>query len=116
MFRFLKDRSFRISEIYLKKPERIEVLSMVMVLMLMVNSILEWMIRKRMKEHEIVILNQIRKPTLNPSLKWIFTKFAGVTIVSADINGTIHRQLSHVNESVVTVVRILGPDCQKYYV
>jgi hypothetical protein len=29
MFRFLKDRNFRIFGVYLKKPERIEVLSMV---------------------------------------------------------------------------------------
>ena len=115
MFRFLKDRSFRISEVYLKKPERIEALSMVMVLTLMVYSILEWMIRKRMKEQGLFIPNQVRKPTQKPSLKWIFTKFAGVTIVSADIDGTIHRQISHVNESTETIVRILGSDCQKYY-
>jgi transposase len=115
MFRFLKDRSFRISEVYLKKPERIEALSMVMVLTLMVYSILEWMIRKRMKEQALFIPDQVRKPTQKPSLKWIFTLFAGVTVVSADIDGTIHRQLSHVNESVVTIVGILGSDCQKYY-
>jgi len=55
MFRFLKDRSFRISEVYLKMPERIEALSMVMVLTLMMYSILEWMIRKHMKEQGIFI-------------------------------------------------------------
>jgi transposase len=115
MFRFLKDRSFRISEVYLKKPERIEALSMVMVLTLMVYSILEWQIRKRMKEQEIFILNQVKKPTQKPSLKWIFTKFAGVTVVSADIDGMKHRQISHINESVEKIVGILGPTCQKYY-
>lgn len=115
MFRFLKDRSFRISEVYLKKPERIEALSMVMVLTLMVYSILEWLIRKRMKEQGLFILNQVRKPTQKPSLKWIFTKFAGVTVVSADINGTIHRQILHVNESVETIVGILGPTYQNCY-
>jgi len=115
MFRFLKDRSFRISEVYLKKPERIEALSMVMVLTLLVYSILEYLIRKRMKEQGIFIPNQVRKPTQNPSLKWIFTKFAGVTVVSADIDGTIHRQISHVNESVEKIVGILGPSCKNCY-
>jgi transposase len=115
MFRFLKDRSFRISEVYLKKPERIEALSMVMVLTLLVYSILEYLIRKRMKERGVFIPNQVRKPTQNPSLKWIFTKFAGVTIVSADIDGISHRQISHVNESVEKIVGILGPACQNYY-
>jgi transposase len=115
MFRFLKDRSFRISEVYLKKPERIEALSMVMVLTLLVYSVLEWLIRKRMKEQGLFIPNQVRKPTQNPSLKWIFMKFAGVTVVSADINGKIHRQVSHVDESVVKIIGILGPDCQNCY-
>ncbi|MCK7508016.1 MAG: hypothetical protein MZV70_30820 [Desulfobacterales bacterium] len=102
---------------HLKKPERIEALSMVMVLTLMVNTpILEWMIRKRMKEQEMFILNQVKKPTQNPSLKWIFTKFAGVNVVSADIDGMIHRQISHVNESVEKIVGILGLTIQKYYV
>ena len=115
MFRFLKDRSFRISEVYLKKPERIEALSMVMVLTLLVYSVLEWLIRKHMKEQGLFIPNQVRKPTQNPSLKWIFMKFAGVTVVSADINGKIHRQVSHVDESVVKIIGILGPDCQNCY-
>jgi transposase len=88
---------------------------MVMVLTLMVYSILEWQIRKRMKEQEIFILNQVKKPTQKPSLKWIFTKFAGVTVVSADIDGMKHRQISHINESVEKIVGILGPTCQKYY-
>lgn len=109
MFRFLKDRSFRISEVYLKKPGRIEALSMVMVLTLLVYAVLEYLIRTRMKEQGLFIPNQVRKPTKNPSLKWIFTMFAGVTVVSADIEGTIHRQISHVNESVENIVGILGP-------
>ncbi|AKB18190.1 Mobile element protein [Methanosarcina sp. WWM596] len=38
-FRFIKDKSFRVSEVYLKKPQRIETLSLVMVLTLMVYSV-----------------------------------------------------------------------------
>ena len=47
-FRFLKDKSFHVAEVYLKKEERIEALGMIMVLMLMIYSIAEWLIRKRM--------------------------------------------------------------------
>jgi transposase len=48
-FRFIKDKSFRVSEVYLKKPQRIEALSMVMVLTLMVYSVAEWKLRERLK-------------------------------------------------------------------
>ena len=44
-FRFLKDKSFRVAEVYLKKPQRIEALAMIMVLTLMIYSIAEWMLR-----------------------------------------------------------------------
>jgi transposase len=45
-FRFLKDKSFRVTEVYLKKEERIEALSMIMVLSLLFYSIAEWILRK----------------------------------------------------------------------
>jgi hypothetical protein len=44
-FRFIKDKSFRVSEVYLKKPQRIEALSMIMVLTLMIYSVAEWKLR-----------------------------------------------------------------------
>jgi transposase len=44
-FRFIKDKSFKVSEVYLKKPQRIEALSMIMVLTLMINSVAEWKLR-----------------------------------------------------------------------
>ena len=37
-FRFLKDKCFRVAEVYLKKEERIEALAMIMVLTLMIYS------------------------------------------------------------------------------
>jgi transposase len=58
-FRFLKDKSFRTSEVYLKKPERIEALSMVMVLTLLIYSVAEWLIRTRLKERNEVVPNQV---------------------------------------------------------
>jgi transposase len=48
-FRFLKDKSFREAEVYLKKEERIESLSMIMVLSLLIYSIGEWILKKRLK-------------------------------------------------------------------
>lgn len=41
-FRFLKDKSFRVSEVYLKKNSRIQALSMIMVLCLFIYSMVEF--------------------------------------------------------------------------
>jgi transposase len=44
-FRFLKDKSFHVSEVYLKKDERIEALCMIMVLSLLIYSFAEWKLK-----------------------------------------------------------------------
>jgi transposase len=72
-FRFLKDRDFRVSEVFLKKPERIEALAMVMVLSLFVYSFAEWKLREQMARKGETVLSQLRKPTGRPTLKWVFS-------------------------------------------
>ena len=114
-FRFLKDKSFRISEVYLKKPERIEALSMVMVLTLLIYSVAEWMIRTRLKERDEFVPNQVNKPTQNPTLKWIFMDFMGVIEVTMDVQGEPERQLTNLNENARKIIAILGGKCENYY-
>ena len=68
-FRFLKDKSFRVVEVYLKIEKRIVALCMVMVLCLMIYSYTEGLMRKRLEEEENeTVLNQKKKPTLKPTL------------------------------------------------
>ena len=71
-FRFIKDKSFRVSEVYLKKPQRIEALSMIMVLTLMIYSVAEWKLREKLKETGETIPDQLKKQTQKPTLKWAF--------------------------------------------
>jgi transposase len=114
-FRFLKDKSFRVAEVYLKKPQRIEALAMIMVLTLMIYSIAEWMLRKRMRETGETIPNQLKKPTQRPTLKWIVFLFMGVTEVTVWINGEMHQQIANLNDNLVKIIRLFGPACEKYY-
>ena len=72
-FRFIKDKSFRVSEVYLKKPQRIEALSMIMVLTLMIYSVAEWKLRKKLKETGETIPDQLKKQTQKPTLKLVLT-------------------------------------------
>lgn len=114
-FRFLKDKSFRISEVYLKKPERIEALSMLMVLTLLLYSVVEWLIRKRLKERNESVPNQVNKPTQNPTLKWVFMDFMGVIEVRLNVAGEPDRQLTNLNENARKIIAILGGTCENYY-
>jgi len=114
-FRFLKDKSFRVAEVYLKKEERIEALVMIMVLTLMIYSVAEWMLRKRMRETGETIPNQLKKPTQKPTLKWVVFLFMGVTEVTVWINGEMHQKIANLNDNLVNIIRLLGSGCEKYY-
>ena len=115
-FRFLKDKSFRVAEVYLKKEERIEALSMIMVLSLLIYSIAEWMIRKRLKESGETVLNQLGKPTQSPTLKWIFQKFRNINEAIIEMKGSIHRKVINLNEEQIKIIKLFGMGCEKYYI
>ena len=115
-FRFLKDKSFRVAEVYLKKEERIEALSMIMVLSLLIYSIAEWILRKRLKETGETVLNQIGKPTQRPTLKWIFQKFRNINEAVIELKDSVRREIINVNDEQRKIVELFGQECEKYYI
>lgn len=80
-FRFLKSPDFLTNSIFLKKPERIEALLMVMTTCLMIYASLEHKIRKKLKEKQLYFPDQKKKLYQNPTARWVFQCFQGVTII-----------------------------------
>ena len=80
-FRFLKSPDFLTSAIYLKKPERIEALLMVMTTCLMIYAALEHQIRKKLKAQAKYFPDQKKKPGQNPTARWVFQCFENVTVL-----------------------------------
>ena len=66
-FRFLKSPDFLVSSFFLKKPERIEALLMVMTCCLMVYAALEHLIRKNLKDTNSFFPDMKKKPSQNPT-------------------------------------------------
>jgi transposase len=114
-FRFLKDKSFRVAEVYLKKEERIDALSMIMVLALLIYSIAEWLLRKRLKETGQTVLNQLGKPTEKPTLKWVFQKFRNINEAIIEIKGSIHHEIINIESEQEMIIKLFGANCKKYY-
>ena len=77
-FRFLKSPDFLTSSLFLKKPERIEALLMVMTSCLMIYAALEHSIRKNLAEQELDFQCMKNKPTQNPTARWVFQCFSGI--------------------------------------
>jgi len=68
-FRFLKDPQFLASSLYLKKPERLMALLMVMTVCLLVYAALEYRIRQALKGHDATFPNQKGQRIQNPTAR-----------------------------------------------
>jgi Transposase len=114
-FRFLKDKSFHVAEIFLKKEERIQSLSMIMVLTLLIYAFGEWFLRKKLSENGTTVLNQLKKPTQKPTMRWVFQIFMGVIHTVLIEDGKVVKTIVNLNQEQMTILKLLGPDCEKYY-
>ncbi len=111
-FRFLKSPDFLVSSLYLKKPERIEALLMVMTLCLMVYAAIQHRIRYELKKQSRTFPDMKKKPAQNPAGRWIFCCFDGIYVQT--INGT-EKHVIGISENQATIIFILGSTYQSIY-
>ncbi|NJO15407.1 MAG: IS1634 family transposase [Thioploca sp.] len=80
-FRFLKAPMFMASTRFLKSPQRIMALMMVMTLSLLVYAALEHRIRQTLKTHHQTFPNQTGQSITSPTARWIFQFFSGTHLL-----------------------------------
>lgn len=115
-FRFLKDPMFFANTLFLKKPERIMALLMIMGLALLVYSLAERKLRQALKEIQATIPNQLRKPTQTPTIRWVFQLFEGLDFLLIRQNErVVFRKLINLRPVQQQVIALLGPHVQKCY-
>ncbi|RYM27508.1 IS1634 family transposase, partial [Meiothermus sp. PNK-Is4] len=108
-FRFLKDPLFFASSTYLKRPERVMALGMVMAVALLVYALGEWELRRRLGEEGVRVPDQKGKPTERPTLRWMFQYFMWVRLVVLE-GRVLVLNLSPDHEKVVRLLRV-----ERYY-
>jgi len=79
-FSFLKDPLI-VNDIFLKKPERIEVLGAILLISLMVWNLIEHTLRQYIKECEVTLPGWDKKQTTRPTAFMMSTKFMGLQVV-----------------------------------
>lgn len=115
-FRFLKDPLFFAHSLFLKKPERLMALLMIMGLSLLIYSLAERKLRLTLKEMNATVPNQLRKPTSTPTMRWVFQLFEGLDILMVKQNGqVILRQLLNLRPVQEQVITLLGSQVQNCY-
>lgn len=110
-FRFLKDPMFFTSSVFLKSPERVAALAMVMGLCLLVYTLTQRALRQALASTKQTLKNQLGKPTATPTMRWVFQCFQSIHWVS--LNGM--QQIVNLTQEHQEVLQFLGAPCQKYY-
>ncbi|PMB32316.1 IS1634 family transposase [Fischerella thermalis BR2B] len=110
-FAFLKDPLFFANSIFLKSPERIEALGMIMGLCLLVYTLAQRQIRFALKESKSTIKNQLGKATDHPTLRWIFQRFQCIHLV--EFNNEKH--ISNWTQERDFILRLFPETCLVYY-
>jgi transposase len=111
-FRFLKDPRFQATQFYLKSPQRLMALLMVMTLCLLVYAALEYRRRTALAAPQQTFPDQRGKGVTNPTARWIFPGFTGIHGLLIDgqaamiLNLTARHQL---------VINLLGQPYQQLY-
>ena len=104
-FRFLKDPRFLASSLYLKKPERIMALLMVMTVCLLVYAALEYRIRQALLAQQEMFPDQKGRRVQNPTARSVFHDFVGIHVL---LGAAQEPLVLNLHEEDQLVLRLLG--------
>jgi transposase len=110
-FSFLKDPLFFTDSVFLKSPERVEALAMLMGLCLLVYTLAQRQLRQALKQSQSGIKNQLGKLTERPTLRWVFQCFQSVHLLM--VNGV--KQVSNLTSERLGILRFFPDACRRYY-
>jgi len=111
-FRFIKEPCFQLNKIFLKNPERIEALMMIMTLCLMIYNLGQHQVREKLKQEKETLPNQKGKAVDNPTLRWIFQMMNAITI--AHYPGQPSQTMG-LNDKKRKIIRLFGEQTLAVY-
>lgn len=114
-FKFIKNDSFEVDSIFLKTPERIVALMMVMTLCLMIYGLSEFDLRQTLQKREETVPNQLKKQTTKPSMQWVYFLFRSVNELSIQQSGFIQKIVINVNPLLKRIIDYFGIHAQRIY-
>lgn len=102
---------FFASSVFLKSPERIMALALVMGLCLLVYNLGQRQLRQTLQQADQTLPNQLSKGTQRPTLRWVFQCFMAVHYVV--LNGV--QQVVNLTDVRRRILQFFGSACRRYY-
>jgi transposase len=112
---FLKDPLFLATSVFLKKPERIVALSCVMVLCLLVYRLAEHRLRQQLAATGQTIPSQLNKPTVRPTMRWVFQCFKGLDRLTVVTLTGVQVLVLHLTPLHEQILSLLGQSYRAIY-
>ena len=110
-FGFLKDPLFFASSVFLKSPERIMALGLILGLCLLVYNLGQRQLRQALQKSNQTLTNQLGKGTQRPTLRWVFQCFMAVHYVV--LKGV--KQIVNLTDDRRRILQFFGSACRQYY-
>jgi transposase len=102
-FSFLKDPLI-VNDLFLKKPERIEALGMILLLCLLIWNLMQRQMRQYLEKNNSTIEGLDRRATNRPTSYIMTTKFTNILILKAGKSRILKKPLSVVQRSYLTAL------------
>jgi transposase len=112
-FKFIKEDTFQIDSVFLKTPERIDALMMVMTLCLMVYG--EYELQQSLQEKNETIPSQTNKPTSAPSLRGVYFLFRVVNELTVTTGDHVQKLVVNLNVGLRRIIRHFGKRASEIY-
>lgn len=114
-FQFMKSTQF-IDSLYLDSPRRIEALGYLLLLLMLLLSIAEFVVRRELARENRTIVGPGKKVLDNPSMIAVYRVFYSVVTTSVMLDGMMYRGLHKpLKDNVDTILRYLGIPKDIYY-
>ena len=109
-FRNLKSPQY-MNSLFLKTPQRVEALVYLLLMVLMIMTIAEKVVRRGLKKDDDVVLAREKRKRKQPTLQSISRIINRVRVVSyKDETGQTHRQIKVLDDSCKKIIKYLGLD------
>jgi transposase len=114
-FKFLKDRTHNLNQIFLKKESRIEAMVMVMSFVLFINNLAQKKLRDYLTDKKTSIPTQLGRATTRPTFKWASYLMRNITKVRIKIADEIYDQIKGIEKVHETIIRAFGDFALEIY-
>jgi transposase len=114
-YKFIKDKTHNLNQIFLKKESRIEAMVIVMSMILFINNLAQLKLREHLVDKKENVPTQLGKTTQKPTFKWASYLMMNITKVKVEIQGKIYNQIKGIEKTQELIIRAFGKHALEIY-